>query len=154
MAIESDKALWSALVGAAGLSCAAVYFYRALRDASSKTTRPGTLDGPDGARRRRRRRILGMAIVAAISLLVLVGGNLIDPVARPRTFLTCWLMVAGLLLWLCLVALADIRQTLRRRADLHQAAETKLAAGLDPTGQGGPVVREEAPRWFEPSPRG
>ncbi|MCG3137728.1 MAG: hypothetical protein HJJLKODD_01578 [Phycisphaerae bacterium] len=71
------------------------------------------LDTPDGLRQRRQRRDLGMAIVAIVSWSVFLGMNVLDPGRAPLAYLYYWLVIALMLLWLCLLAIADIRHTMR-----------------------------------------
>jgi undecaprenyl pyrophosphate phosphatase UppP len=98
----------SAVVSGAGLGLAVGYLcvcalgrdrrHRALYDAS-------------GWAAHRRRRYLATALVVTISAAFFVGVNFLDETSSPLFFLGFWLGVSVLVVWLCLLALADLRQT-------------------------------------------
>ncbi len=95
-----------------GLSIAGVYL---LLRRSSAATEPGwweRLDTPQGLRIRAHRRSFGMVIVVVVSTATFVGINALDPLSGPRQFGYYWLIVLLMVMWLCGLALADIRQTL------------------------------------------
>ena len=102
----------SALILGLGLSIAGVYL---LLRRSLAATEPGwwdRLDTPEGVRIRAHRRSFGMVIVAVVSTATFVGINFLDPLSGPRQFGYYWLIVLLMVMWLCGLALADIRQTL------------------------------------------
>lgn len=105
--------VFSALILGLGLSIAVAYV---LVRRSSGATEPGwweRLDTPEGVRIRARRRSFGMVIVVVVSTATFVGINALDPLSGPRQFGYYWLIVLLMVMWLCGLALADIRQTLR-----------------------------------------
>ncbi len=109
--------VFSALILGLGLSIAVAYVL--VRRSSAKTA-PGwwdRLDTPEGVRIRAHRRSFGMVIVVVVSTATFVGINFLDPLSGPRQFGYYWLIVLFMVMWLCGLALADIRQTLvvRRR---------------------------------------
>lgn len=105
--------LFSAGILGLGLSIAVAYV---LVRRCSAATEPGwwdRLDTPEGVRIRVRRRNFGMVIVVVVSTATFVGINALDPLSGPRQFGYYWLIVLFMVMWLCGLALADIRQTLR-----------------------------------------
>ncbi len=105
--------VFSAGILGLGLSIAAAYM---LLRSSSATAEPGwwdRLDTPEGVRIRVHRRSFGMVIVSVVSTATFVGINFLDPLSGPRQFGYYWLIVLLMVMWLCGLALADIRQTLR-----------------------------------------
>ncbi len=103
----------SALILGLGLSIAGVYL---LLRRSLAATEPGwwdRLDTPEGVRIRAHRRSFGMVIVTVVSTATFAGINFLDPLSGPRQFGCYWLIVLLMVMWLCGLALADIRQTLR-----------------------------------------
>ena len=104
--------VFSAVILGLGLSIAGIYL---LVRRSSATTEPGwwdRLDTPEGVRIRAHRRSFGMVIVVVVSTATFVGINFLDPLSGPRQFGYYWLIVLLMVMWLCGLALADIRQTL------------------------------------------
>ena len=109
--------VFSAGILGLGLSIAVAYV---LVRRSSGATEPGwwdRLDTPEGVRIRARRRSFGMVMVVVVSTATFLGINVLDPISGPRQFGYYWLIVLFMVMWLCGLALADIRQTLcvRRR---------------------------------------
>ncbi len=103
----------SALILVLGLSIAVAYV---LVRRSWTAIEPGwwdRLDTPEGVRIRAHRRSFGMVIVVVVSTATFVGINFLDPLSGPRQFGYYWLIVLLMVMWLCGLALADIRQTLR-----------------------------------------
>ena len=103
----------SALILGLGLSIAVAYV---LVRRSWTATEPAwwnRLDTPEGVRNRAHRRSFGMVIVVVVSTATFVGINFLDPLSGPRQFGYYWLIVLLMVMWLCGLALADIRQTLR-----------------------------------------
>ena len=104
--------LLSAGIFGLGLSIAVVYV---LVRRSSADTEPGwwdRLDTPEGVRIRAHRRSFGMVIVVVVSTATFVGVSVLDPLSGPRQFGYYWLIVLFMVIWLCGLALADVRQTL------------------------------------------
>ncbi|MCH8970188.1 MAG: hypothetical protein IIA66_13850 [Planctomycetes bacterium] len=105
--------VFSAGILGLGLSIAVAYV---LVGRSSGATEPGwwdRLDTPEGVRIRAHRRSFGMVIVVVVSTATFLGINVLDPISGPRQFGYYWLIVLFMVMWLCALALADIRQTLR-----------------------------------------
>ncbi len=104
--------VFSALILGLGLSIAVAYV---VVRRSSVATEPGwwdRFDTPEGVQIRARRRSFGMVIVVVVSTATFVGINFLDPLSGPRQFGYYWLIVLLMVMWLCGLALADIRQTL------------------------------------------
>ncbi len=95
------------LICAVGLSMAGVYFGGQVLRRLFKT--PAV--NPRGGRGRHRRN-LGMVIVAVISLATILGATLVDPMSSPIHFAYYWLILIMMILWLVVLAFADLRQTL------------------------------------------
>ena len=105
--------VFSALILGLGLSIAGGYW---LARRSSAAAQPGwweRLDTPEGVIKRARRRSFGIVLVVVVSTATFVGMNSLDPLSGPRQFGYYWLIVLLMVMWLCGLALADIRQTLR-----------------------------------------
>ncbi len=105
----------STLILGLGLSIAGGYL---LVRRSSAAAEPGWWDRfetTEGVRIRAHRRSFGMVIVVVVSTATFAGINFLDPLSGPRQFGYYWLIVLLLVMWLCGLALADIRQTLRVR---------------------------------------
>ncbi len=105
--------MFSALILGLGLSIAGGYW---LVRRSSVAAEPGwwdRLDTREGVSKRARRRSFGIVLVVVVSTATFVGMNSLDPLSGPRQFGYYWLIVLLMVMWLCGLALADIRQTLR-----------------------------------------
>ena len=63
-----------------------------------------------GARPRRR---LGAAICFVLSIMFVLGAHLVDVPDHPRVYAAYWVVMLVLLLWLCMLALKDVRYTRR-----------------------------------------
>lgn len=130
----------SALIGVAGLSVAVVYLLLRCCAARLRMSPIYDLETPGGARRRDHRRLLGMAILAIVSVGLFMGINFIDPLQFPVEFSLFWMIILLMVLWLLALAFADIRHTLklhrawtRRRAQRSMAAYNALGNGtVDP----------------------
>ena len=96
-----------------GLSIAVAYVLARRCWASTELGWWDRLDTPEGIRIRAHRRSFGMVIVVVVSTATFVGINFLDPLSGPRQFGYYWLIVLFMVMWLCGLALADIRQTLR-----------------------------------------
>ena len=105
--------VFSALILGLGLSIAGGYFLVRGWWTASESGWWDRLDTPEGVRIRARRRNFGMVIVVVVSTATVVGINALDPLTGPRQFGYYWLIVLLMVMWLCGLALADIRQTLR-----------------------------------------
>ncbi len=105
--------VFSALILGLGLSIAGGYLLVRRSSAATEQSWWDRLDTPEGVRLRARRRSFGMVIVVVVSTATFVGMNSLDPLGGPRQFGYYWLIVLLMVMWLCGLALADIRQTLR-----------------------------------------
>ncbi len=103
----------SVLILGLGLSIAGVYLLMRRSWAATELGWWDRLDTPEGVRIRAHRRSFGMVIVVVVSTATFVGINALDPLSGPRQFGYYWLIVLLMVMWLCGLALADIRQTLR-----------------------------------------
>ncbi len=139
--------VFSALILGLGLSIAGGYW---LVRRSSAAAQPGwwdRLDTPEGVMKRARRRSFGIVLVVVVSTATFVGMNSLDPLSGPRQFGYYWLIVLLMVMWLCGLALADIRQTLRvhRRwrmrhsgASLERFLQTHVPSSTTRRGSGDP----------------
>ncbi len=103
----------SAAILGLGLSVAAAYVLVRRFSAATEPSWWDRLDTPEGVRIRAHRRSFGMVMVVVVSTATFVGINALDPLSGPRQFGYYWLIVLFMVMWLCALALADIRQTLR-----------------------------------------
>ncbi|MCH8879193.1 MAG: hypothetical protein IID34_04835 [Planctomycetes bacterium] len=103
----------SAAILGLGLSVAAAYVLVRRSSAATEPSWWDRLDTPEGVRIRAHRRSFGMVMVVVVSTATFVGINALDPLSGPRQFGYYWLIVLFMVMWLCALALADIRQTLR-----------------------------------------
>jgi len=110
--IASGEFIVSALIGGLGLSTAGVYFLVRLLPPSLPLAPWQDLDTPEGVRKSANRRLLGMFILAIVSVGLFLGVNFIDPIRFPVHFTIYWVLVLLMVLWLLVIALADIRHTL------------------------------------------
>ena len=53
-----------------------------------------------------------MAIMAVVSMATFLGVNYMEPLRAPAQFVYYWMVVLLLVLWICVLALADVWQTL------------------------------------------
>ena len=105
--------VFSAGILGLGLSVAAAYVLVRRSSAATEPSWWDRLDTPEGVRIRAHRRSFGMIMVVVVSTATFVGINALDPLSGPRQFGYYWLIVLLMVMWLCGLALADIRQTLR-----------------------------------------
>ena len=103
----------SAAILGLGLSVAAAYVLVWRSSAATEPSWWDRLDTPEGVRIRAHRRSFGMVMVVVVSTATFVGINALDLLSGPRQFGYYWLIVLFMVMWLCALALADIRQTLR-----------------------------------------
>ena len=54
-----------------------------------------------------------MAITAVVSMATFLGVNYLEPLRAPAQFVYYWMVVLLLVLWICVLALSDVRQTVR-----------------------------------------
>jgi peptidoglycan/LPS O-acetylase OafA/YrhL len=114
----------SAVVSALGLLLGGGYL--GTRVLGRRSTRRGLFAGA-ALSASRRRRSLAAGLVMAISMAFFVGVNFLDHHSDPRLFVYYWAVVMGLVCWLCLLALADIRHARAARRQ-HLADAVRKAA--------------------------
>jgi len=103
------------------------------------------VDTPQGVTRRRRRRQRGMVLMATISLALFLGINFMQPNRFPVEFALYWVMVLLMILWLCLLAVADVRHTLfLHRRWSQERARSYLANYLQTLEQQGHARQQQA----------
>jgi hypothetical protein len=131
---EHTALIASAVVSGAGLILALGYLCIC---ALGKDQRHKGLYDASGWAAHRRRRYTATTLVAAISVAFFVGVNFLDETASPLFFVGFWLGVIVLLVWLCTLALADLRQT-RREHRRHLADVARnFAESMKPPERGG-----------------
>lgn len=120
--------LLTGLVSGMGLIVSAVYFLGRLgaKDDSAERALWAKVDLPELYDRRRRRRTLGMAMMALISVVFFFGANFLNPQVYPPLAVAFWAVLLVLLMWLCLLALADLGDVRRLRSRLHEATRQML----------------------------
>ena len=73
-------------------------------------------------------RRVGAAICLLVSVMFVLGVYLVDIPDHPRTYAAFWAVLMGLVVWLCLLGLRDVRHTRkilrRRRAERRRAMST------------------------------
>lgn len=109
----STEFIFSAVILGLGLSIAGAYWLVRRFSTAAEAGWWDRFDTREGVRIRARRRSLGMVIVMVVSTATFVGVTALDPLRGPRQFGYYWLIVLLMVLWLCGLALADIRQTVR-----------------------------------------
>lgn len=67
-----------------------------------------------------------MALLAVVSGATFLGINYVDPTRFPMRFACYWLIVLLQVFWLCILSLADIRQTLQ----VHHHWQRRHSASL------------------------
>lgn len=137
--VLSNVEFWSsALICGLGISVAGVYFLSARCCGSDVSPWWSRFDNAQGRQVRTHRRNLGMAVMVVVSAATFLGVNLMDHQPSPIVFGYYWLVVLLMIAWLCLIALADIRHTLRlhrtwrnRRSQASAAPTSSLEQYLD-----------------------
>lgn len=121
---EILQILFSVVVLAFGAICATIYLRK-----------PPAKDGPSKHRNRDERpwRRIGAAICLLVSVMFVVGVYTVDTPDHPRVYAAFWAVIMGLVLWLCGLAIKDLRYTNRKIAE-WRAQRAKLEvprAGTD-----------------------
>ena len=106
--IESVASL---LICFLGLGAAGAYFVLGRVPDRAGETAWERIDTTAGLRRRAQRRHLGMALMAVVSLATFLGVEFMSTVQAPLAFITYWLIVLLLVLWLGALGLIDAWQT-------------------------------------------
>ena len=81
-------------------------------------------------------RRVGAAICLLISVMFVLGVYVVDIPDHPRTYAAFWAVLMGLLVWLCLLGLRDVRHTRmvirRRRAERRRALSSSSSIAPAP----------------------
>lgn len=103
---------------ATGLVCGWVYLVRPLWDGAGGDDRPW--------------RRLGGGICVLLGVMFVFGVYLVDIPEKPRPYAAYWLVMLGLVVWLCVLALRDIAYTKRQYAARRTDRAKRM--GLESTG--------------------
>lgn len=119
---EVLQVLFSIVVIAFGLLCALVYLRR-----------PPAPQGSGGSENRDERpwRRVGAAICLVVSVMFVIGVYVVDTPDRPRAYAAFWVVIMALVLWLCGLAIKDLRFT-QRKVSEWRAKKANLD-GTSPT---------------------
>ena len=117
------KFLLSACILATGLGCAWLYLRRPSRAGGAGHQALG------GERPWRR---VGAGICLVMAIMFVLGAHLVDIPARWRPYAVYWIVMLVLLLWLCALALKDLRYT-RRVLAQRRANRAARPGTLTPT---------------------
>ena len=111
------QVLFSLAVIGFGLLCALVYLRK-----------PPARDGAAGSQNRDERpwRRVGAAICLLVSVMFVVGVYVVDTPDHPRAYAGFWVVIMGLVLWLCVLAIKDVRYTQQKLARLRRAKRANL----------------------------
>ncbi len=129
------QTILTGIVSGLGVTAPVVYLIRRLQRRGDTSERDlwARFDLPHVYERRRRRRNLGMAMMAVISIVFFVGANFVNPTPHPRAALAFWVLLLGMLAWLCVLAvmdLADVRKLQLRLVDFTQKMLTRELRNL------------------------
>ena len=105
---EILQIVFSVLVIGFGLTCALIYLRK-------PRARGGSAAGEKDRDERPWRRI-GAAICLLVSVMFVVGVYTEDTPDRPRAYAAFWVVIMALVLWLCGLALKDLRYTQKKIA--------------------------------------
>ncbi|MBN1346506.1 MAG: hypothetical protein JXQ73_27705 [Phycisphaerae bacterium] len=116
------------LVSGLGLLAPTVYFASRLarKDPQAERAVWSKMGMSEVYDRRHRRRAFGMAMMAVISVVFFLGANYLKPAPSPRLALLFWVVLLGLLLWLCVLAILDLADIGRLRRRLLKASHDML----------------------------
>jgi drug/metabolite transporter (DMT)-like permease len=95
----------------AGAAIIAFFYLRRTKEPHAAT------DPPLFASNARPWRRLGAAICVLLAIMFVAGITLIDRPARPGLFIAFWLLILGLICWLCVLAIKDVLHTRKMVAD-------------------------------------
>lgn len=102
----------SVLICCLGLGAAVAYFVLGRVPDGAAQTAWERIDTPAGLRLRARRRCLGMAIMGVVAVATFLGVECLSTIQAPLAFVTYWLIVLLLVLWLGALGLIDAWQTI------------------------------------------
>lgn len=92
-------------------------------------TAPAPLEGvenPTRLSRRHRLRHVGGVLLMLMAAMLILGMRIIQPQTHPILFLITWAMIAGCLMAVCILAIADVRLTLRTLDDRKRARDKHI----------------------------
>ena len=101
----------SVLICFLGFGAAVAYFVWGRVPDRAGPTAWEQIDTPAGLKVRARRRRLGIALMGVVSVATFLGVQFLSTVQAPLAFVTYWLMVVLLVLWLGALGLIDAWQT-------------------------------------------
>lgn len=99
-----------------GLGCGWYY----LRGADRRETTVGALDG------QRPWRKVGAGICVLVAVMFVLGVYLVDIPDHPRAYALYWVVILGLLMWLCALAVKDLKYTWRLLRERRRPAGAAL----------------------------
>lgn len=114
------KALFSVFLLSFAVACAWVYLRK-------PSIGPGDKRGTGDDDRPWRR--VGAAICLLVSIMFVAGVYLVDIPDRPRIYAAFWVVIMGLVIWLCVLAVKDARYTrqmISRRRDRRKLSDGSL----------------------------
>jgi hypothetical protein len=123
---SARQLIFSGVLSSMGLICA-VWLWR--QAPGSKSVSSNELLRGDRPWRR-----LGAALVALVAVAFFAGTNFLKAEQAPKVYVAFWCVVLVLIIWMCILALVDVRYTLRLGAQqLRRQArgQSQDAAGDD-----------------------
>lgn len=105
------ESVTSVLICCLGLGAAGAYFVCGRVPDRAGQSAWQRIETPAGLRLRARRRSLGMVIMGVVSVATFLGVEFLSTVQAPLAFVTYWLIVVLLVLWLGALGLIDAWQT-------------------------------------------
>ena len=121
---ETLQIVFSVLVILFGLICALIYLRRPAAPHGSAETE---------SRDERPWRRVGAAICLLVSVMFVIGVYVVDTPDHPRAYAAFWVVIMGLVLWLCGLAIKDLRYTQQKVAQ-WRARRARLE-GISPASQ-------------------
>jgi len=109
----------------ASAAAIAWYYLRRTKDLHAAS------DPPLFSREARPWRRLGAAICVVLAIMFVAGITLIDRPARPGMFIAFWLLILGLICWLCVLAIKDLLHTRKMVADWRARRRETVFQGDD-----------------------
>lgn len=121
--------IWSIVILAGGVLCA--WFYMR-KPALPDDPKFGELLGHRPWRR------LGAAICLLLAIMFVLGIHLLDAETGPRAYVTYWVIMLLLALWLCVLAVRDLlhtRRAIARLRDRHLTLDRVLSPPEETSGE-------------------